>query len=166
MRTSHSWIYQPWPILKKIPVMVGSKIIDRTMRIITKGELMKVATTWKQANFGTVMSSSLQLPHTGPNRTGVEKEVVHSSPRVDTMEVKEFCLDDVWSPVHTTWKVTTPPFGKSVYMAIPVSGDTICRSMCLQSQCQTPCCIQQWCWLQPMESYIQGPLRYPSVYTT
>ena len=80
---------------KKTPVMVGSKIIDRAMRVITKGELLKMTTTWKQANLGAVMSRSLQLPHTGPNGTGVEKGVVHSSPGVDTVEVKEFCLDDV-----------------------------------------------------------------------
>ena len=80
---------------EKIPVVVGSRIIDRDMRILTKGELTKVTTTWKQAHFGAVMSGSLQLPHTGPNGAGVEKEVVHSSPRADTMEVKEFCLDDV-----------------------------------------------------------------------
>ena len=57
------------------------------------------------------MSGSLQLPHTGSNGTGVEKEVIHSSLRVDTMDVKEFSLDDVWGPVHTTQKVTIPPFG-------------------------------------------------------
>ena len=80
---------------EKIPVMVGSKIIDWVIRIITKGELMKVIMTWKQAYFKAVMSRSLQMPHTGSNGTGVEKEVIHSSPRVDTMEVKKFCLEDV-----------------------------------------------------------------------
>ena len=50
---------------EKIPVMVGSKIIDRAMRIITKVEFMKVTTTWKQALFRPVMSRSLQLPCTG-----------------------------------------------------------------------------------------------------
>ena len=71
-------------------VMVGSKIIDRAMRIITKGELAKATTTWKQAHFRAVMSGSLQLPCMGSNRTGVEKDVAPSSPRCDTMEVKEF----------------------------------------------------------------------------
>ena len=37
---------------EKTPVVVGSKIIDQTMRIIKKGELMKATTTWKQAHFG------------------------------------------------------------------------------------------------------------------
>ena len=47
---------------EKITVMVGSKIIDRAMRIITKGELAKATTV--------VMSGSLQLLHTGSNGTG------------------------------------------------------------------------------------------------
>ena len=89
-------------------VMVGFEIIDRAMSIITKGELMKVTTTWRQAHFGAVMSGSLQLPHMGSNGTGVEKKVIHSSLRGDTVEVKEFCLDNVTGPVHTTWKVTIP----------------------------------------------------------
>ena len=132
---------------EKIPIILVSKIIDRAMRVITKGELVKVTTTWKQAHFWPVMSGSLQLPHTGPNGTGVGKKVVHSSPRVDTMEVKEFCLDIVQGPVCTTWKVTIPPFG-----TVSVHGNTSIRghcmwAMCLQSQCQAPSCLQQWCQL-------------------
>ena len=48
-----------------VPVVVGCKIIDRAMRIITRGELVKVTMTWRQAHFGAVMSGSLQLPHMG-----------------------------------------------------------------------------------------------------
>ena len=108
---------------ENIPVMVGSKIIDWAMRIITKGELMKVTTTWKQAHFRDVMSGSLQLPHTGPSGTGVEKEVVNSSMRFDTMEVREFYLDNVWGPVQATQKVTIPPFGTvSVHGSISIRG--------------------------------------------
>ena len=39
------------------------------------------------------MSWSLQLPHSSSDRTGVGKEAIHSSPEIDTAEVKEFCLD-------------------------------------------------------------------------
>ena len=45
---------------EKIPFMVGSMIIDWAMRIIIKGEVLKVTTTWKHAHFGAVMSGSLQ----------------------------------------------------------------------------------------------------------
>ena len=40
---------------KKVLVMVGSKIIDRAMGMIMKGELVRATTTWKQAHFGAVM---------------------------------------------------------------------------------------------------------------
>ena len=48
---------------EKVLIMVRSKIIDRAMGMMTKGELMRAATSWKQAHFGEVMSRSLQLPH-------------------------------------------------------------------------------------------------------
>ena len=37
-------------------VMVGSKIIDRAMSLMTKGELAEVTTSWRQAHFEAVMS--------------------------------------------------------------------------------------------------------------
>ena len=66
-------------------IMVGSKIIYRAMSMITKVELMKATMTWRQAHLGAVMSASVQLPHTGSNRTGVKKEVIHSSLGGDTV---------------------------------------------------------------------------------
>ena len=56
---------------EKVPVMVGSKIIDRTIRMITKGELVRATATWKQAHFGVVMCESLQLPHRGAGGMGM-----------------------------------------------------------------------------------------------
>ena len=85
---------------EKVQVVVGSKIIDWAMGVITKGDLVKATMTWRQAHFGAVMSRLLQLPHTNSNGSRVEKEVIHSSLGVDTMEVKEFCLDNVWGPVQ------------------------------------------------------------------
>ena len=41
---------------EKVPFMVGSKIIDRAMGMIMKGELVKATVTWKQVLFGTVIS--------------------------------------------------------------------------------------------------------------
>ena len=108
--------------------MVGSKIIDWAMGVITKGEVTKATTTWRWAHFRAVMSGTLQLPYTGSNRTGMEKEAIHFSPGVYTMEVKEFCLDNVWGPVHTTWRVTIPPSVLSVYTAIPVSAAHVGRA--------------------------------------
>ena len=47
---------------KRVLVMVGSKIIDRAIGMIKKGEIAKATVTWKQAQFGVVMVGSLQLP--------------------------------------------------------------------------------------------------------
>ena len=95
---------------KTVQVMVGSKIIDRAMRLMAKGELAKASMMWRQTHFVAVMSGSLQLPHTSSNKTGEGREVSHSSPRDDPMEVWKFCLDDFRGPVCTTQKVTIPPF--------------------------------------------------------
>ena len=43
------------------------------------------------------------------------------------MKVKEFCLDDVGGPVHTTQKVTIPPFG-----TVSVYANTTVRGHCMQ----------------------------------
>ena len=78
---------------------------------------------WRQAHFGAVLSGSLQLPCKSSNETGVEKEVVHSSPRGDPMEVRELCLSDVRGLVHTTCRVTIPQFSTvSVYTNSSVKG--------------------------------------------
>ena len=107
-------------------VMVGSKIIDRAKSIITKGVLVKVSMTWKQVHLGAVISGSLQLPHASSNATGVEKEVNHSSPKSDPMEVREFCLDDIRGPVCTTQKVTIPLFS-----TISVHANTSVKGHCM-----------------------------------
>ena len=44
-----------------VPVVVGSKIIDRALSCMTVGELAHVTPTWQQAHFGAVMSGLLQL---------------------------------------------------------------------------------------------------------
>ena len=47
---------------EKVPVKVGSKIIDRAKGLITKGELAKATVTLRQNQFSAVMPRSLQLP--------------------------------------------------------------------------------------------------------
>ena len=51
-------------------VLVGSKIIDRALGMITKGELVGETVTWKQAHFGAVMFRLLQLPYKGARGIG------------------------------------------------------------------------------------------------
>ena len=110
---------------EKIPVMVGSKIIDQSMRIITKEELVKATITWKQAHFRAVISGSLQLPCTGSNRTRVEKEVI--SPSQGWHHGVEGILPG-WCPESSLhhMKVTIPPFG-----TVSVHGNTSIRGHCM-----------------------------------
>ena len=110
-----------------ILVMVGSKIIDRAMRIIRRGELTNMTTTWRQAHFGAIMSGSLQLPHMGSNITGVGKGGDPFLPEGNSMEVKELCLDNVRGPVHTAQKVTIPPFS-----TVSVHTNSCVRGHCMQ----------------------------------
>ena len=46
---------------KTVLVVVGTKIIDKALNLMTVGELAKATMTWRQAHFGAVMSRSLQL---------------------------------------------------------------------------------------------------------
>ena len=109
--------------------MVGSKIIDQVMEMMTMGELMRATATWKQAHFSAVMSGSLQLPHaTSKEDRGVGKEV-SSSPSSNPTASMGFCLDDVWVPVCTTQKVTIPPLG-----TISIHGNTGVWGHCMQVQ--------------------------------
>ena len=85
-----------------VPAMVGSKIIDRALSLLTKGELAKMTMMWRQAHFGAVMSGSLQLTHTSSDRTRMEEGVGHSSPKGDPIEVRKSCLNDIQGSVHTT----------------------------------------------------------------
>ena len=97
---------------KMVPFLVGSKITDRALSLMTKGELAKVTTTWRQAHFGAVMSGSLQLTHTSSDQTKMGEGRGHPSTKSDPMEVRKFCLDDVEGPACTTPKVTIPPLGQ------------------------------------------------------
>ena len=96
------------------------------MSAITKGELTKVTMTWRQAHFGAVMSGSLQLPHTSSNTTGVEKEVIYSSPKGDPLEARTFCLDNGRGPVCTTQKITILPFS-----TVSVHANTSVKRHCM-----------------------------------
>ena len=91
---------------KRVPVMVGSKIIDKTLSCMTAGELVKATATWQQAHFGAVMSGSLQL-----SCNSSEKLVKHNlSGEGYPVEVQKYQLDGVKGAVCTTQKVTIPPF--------------------------------------------------------
>ena len=73
---------------EKVSVMVGSKIIDRAMGMITKGELARVTMTYKQAHFSVVMSGSLQQPHKGAR---VDREAVKGLPHPSLLTLLHLC---------------------------------------------------------------------------
>ena len=107
--------------------MVGSKIIDKALSLMTTGELSKATMTWRQAHFGVVMSKSLQLSHSGSDKSEIGEGAKCSSQRSDPVEVQKFWLDDVKGLVCTTQKVTILPFG-----TINVWVNTSVRGHCMQ----------------------------------
>ena len=86
--------------------MVGLKIIDWALSCMTVGDLACTTVTWQQAHFGAVMSGLLQLSCSSSEKLKTE----NSSRENDPVEVWKYQLDGVKSAVHTTQKVTIPPF--------------------------------------------------------
>ena len=91
---------------ERVLVVVGSKIINKALSCMTVGKLSKVTATWQQAHFRAVMSGLLQ-----PSRSSSEKLALQKlSGESDPVEVWKHQLDGVKGAVHTTQKVTIPPF--------------------------------------------------------
>ena len=110
-----------------VPVVVGSKIIDKALSVMTKGELEKAATMWIQAHFEAVMLGLLQLSHTNPSKIGMEEEISHSPIESDPVEEQKFSLDDVKGLVCTTQKVTILPFS-----TVNVHANTSVKGHCMR----------------------------------
>ena len=91
---------------ERVLVMVGLKIIDRALSCMTVGELACATVTWQQAHFGGVMSGSLQLSCSSSEKIKMD----NFSGENDPVEVWKYQLDGVKGAVHTTQKVTIPPF--------------------------------------------------------
>ena len=91
---------------ERVPVMVGSKIIDKALSCMTAGELAQATATWQQAHFGAVMSGLLQLSCSSSEKLALQDLSGESDP----LEVQKYQLDGVKGAVCTTQKVTIPPF--------------------------------------------------------
>ena len=65
---------------ERVPVVVGSKIIDKTLSCMTVRELAKATVTWKQAHFEAVMSGSLQLSHSSSKKLAMQNISGDSDP--------------------------------------------------------------------------------------
>ena len=112
---------------KTVPVMVGTKIIDKALSLMTAGELAKATTTWRQAHFGAVMLGSLQLSCSSSDKSKMTKGATSSSQESDSVELQKFQLNNVKGLVCTTQKVTILPFG-----SVNVQANTSVRGHCMQ----------------------------------
>ena len=96
---------------KTVLVMVGTKVINKAMSLMTAGELAKATITWRQAHPGAVMLGLLQLSHSSSDKSEMTKGAISSSLQSDPVEVWKFQLNGVKDLVCTTQKVTILPFG-------------------------------------------------------
>ena len=77
---------------------------------MTVGELAHVTATWRQAHFGAVMLGLLQLSHSSSDKIKSGEKIGNSSWESDPGEVQKSPLNGVKGAVHTTQKVTIPPY--------------------------------------------------------
>ena len=75
---------------KTVPVVVGTKIIDKALSLMTMGELAKATMTSRQAHFGAVMLGSLQLSCSSSGKCKVTAGAKSSFQQGDTVEVWKF----------------------------------------------------------------------------
>ena len=126
---------------EKVPVMVRSKIIDRPMAMMKKGNLVEATMTWNQAYFSVVMPGLLQLPTQTQGETGKwgRKSLPPQAPTLKHQVTFVWKIFRDMSVPHGG--SLYPHLGVSVYMAAQASGDTVFGSTCLLSQHEVPSCL-------------------------
>ena len=82
---------------ERVPVVVGSKIIDKALRCMTVGELAKATATWQQAHFGAVMSGLLQLSCSSSEKLAMQKLSGESDP-VEVRKTSWMVLKVLFAP--------------------------------------------------------------------
>ena len=75
---------------KTVPAVVGTKIIDKALSLMTMGEFAKATMTWRWAHFGAVMSGSLQLSCSSSGQHKVTTGATNSFQQGGTVEVQKF----------------------------------------------------------------------------
>ena len=75
---------------KMVLVVVGSKIIDKALSLMTAGELAKATVMWRQVHFGAVMSVSLQLSCSSSDKNKMGERAKCSFEKGDPVEVQKF----------------------------------------------------------------------------
>ena len=124
--------------------MVGSKLIDRVMGMITKGELARATATWKQAHFHAVVSGSLQLHHRSARGDGDPTKRAAPLP----LQALPCLRNSLWTMSRgmsaSHGGSPFPCLGLSTYMAIQMSKGFACWSKCLLSQHVALSCPLPW----------------------
>ena len=72
---------------KAVLVMVGTKIINKALSLMTMGEFAKATMTWRQAHFGAVMLGSLYFSCSGSGQCEVTTGAASSIHQGGTVEV-------------------------------------------------------------------------------
>ena len=75
---------------KTVPLVVGTKIIDKALSLMTVGEIARATTTWRQAQFEAVRSRLLQLSCSSSDKSKMTKGATGSCQQGDPVEVWKF----------------------------------------------------------------------------
>ena len=125
---------------KTVPVMVGTKIIDKALSLIIVGELENFTSTWRQTHLGAVMLGSLQLSCSSSDKSKVIKGLQAPLNRVTLWRCRrsESMMSKIWFVLHR--KSLFPHLAPSMCGPTPVSRDTACEYMSSWNWCLVPSC--------------------------
>ena len=70
--------------------MVGTKIINKALSLMTMGELAKATMTWRQAHYEVVMLGSFQLSCSSSGKCEMTAEATSSFQQGGMVEVQKF----------------------------------------------------------------------------
>ena len=143
-------------------IVVSSKVVNRAMKVITKGKLARAVETWRQTHFGVVMSGSLQLSckcpggwssHWGPPPSATSTQLHLRSLTWTMSRGMSALLGGSWSLHLELW----------MSMARLMSEGTVYNFLYWQSQWGFLSCLHLLCQLLYMGSWTQVPTEFQFV---
>ena len=147
-------------------VIVGTKIIDKALSLMTIGELAKATTAWRQDHFGAVMSEFAALSCSGSDKNEMRREQNVPLKRVTLWRCgsSDWMMSKVWFAPHR--RSLFCHLAPSMCRPIPVSGDTARGLMSSQNRYSVPSCQWQWYLQLLMGNYVLVPQEHQSAYAT
>ena len=142
--------------------MVGTKIIDKALSLVTVGSLQKLPWHGDRLTLGQSCWGCCNSPVAA--QTNVRWQKGPQAPLLWRCRSSDSMMSKVWFSPHRR-----SPFwhlAPSMYGPIPVSGDTACEYMSSQSWHLVPSCQPQWYPQLPMGNYILVPQGYQSAGAT